>query len=149
MAQLRDGRVALGGIRGLNLFDPARWTDSAYTPPLRLLSARIGADASDKDRALWQPQALSIPDGAELLRLRVGALDYAPAAGLRYRYRMDGFDREWIDNGPLQDITYTRLPPGRYTPVDTPLSAGTAVATEEGVTLTLPPLGALLVIREG
>ena len=40
------------------------------------------------------------------------------------------------------------LPPGRYTPVETPLPAGTAVAAEEGVTLTLPPLGALLVIRE-
>jgi alpha-glucosidase len=41
------------------------------------------------------------------------------------------------------------LPPGRYTPVETPLPAGTAVAAEEGVTLTLPPLGALLAIREG
>jgi alpha-glucosidase len=40
------------------------------------------------------------------------------------------------------------LPPGRYIPVETPLPAGTAVAAEEGVTLTLPPLGALLVIRE-
>jgi alpha-glucosidase len=41
------------------------------------------------------------------------------------------------------------LSPGRYTPVETPLPAGTAVAAEEGVTLTLPPLGALLAIREG
>lgn len=40
------------------------------------------------------------------------------------------------------------LPPGRYAPVETPLPAGTAVAAEEGVTLTLPPLGALLAIRE-
>ena len=114
MTQLPDGRVALGGIRGLNLFDPARWTDSAYTPPLRLLGAWIGADNSDSG-VPWQTTRLDVPDGEGLLRLRVGALDYAPAAGLRYRYRMDGFDREWIDNGPLQDITYTRLPPGRYT----------------------------------
>ena len=41
------------------------------------------------------------------------------------------------------------LPPGRYTPVETPLPAGTAVAAADGVTLSLPPLGALLVIREG
>lgn len=42
------------------------------------------------------------------------------------------------------------LPPGRYKPVETPLPAGTAemAADGGGVTLTLPPLGALLAIRE-
>ncbi|HEU0305680.1 MAG TPA: EAL domain-containing protein [Lysobacter sp.] len=114
VAALADGRLALGGVRGFNLFDPRKVADSSYLPPLRLLSARIGADASGKDRALWQPQALSIPDGADLLRLRVGALDYAPAADIQYRYRLEGFDARWIDNGRQQDITYTRLPPGDY-----------------------------------
>ncbi|MGO4779020.1 triple tyrosine motif-containing protein, partial [Lysobacter sp. 2RAB21] len=64
--------------------------------------------------ALWQSSRLEIPDGAGILRLRIGALDFGPNTGIRYRYRMDGFDRDWIDNGPRQDITYTRLPPGHY-----------------------------------
>jgi diguanylate cyclase (GGDEF)-like protein/PAS domain S-box-containing protein len=114
VAPLADGRLALGGVRGFNLFDPRHIADSKYLPPLRLLSARIGTDDSGKDSALWQPQALSMPDGAELLRLRVGALDYAPTADIQYRYRLDGFDTRWIDNGRQQDITYTRLPPGDY-----------------------------------
>ena len=109
---LNDGRLAFGGVRGLNLFDPHRFGDSGYLPPLRLLSARIGTDASEG--ALWQPRSLSIPDGADLLRLRVGALDFAPAADIQYRYRLDGYDLGWIDNGHAQDITYTRLPPGDY-----------------------------------
>ena len=37
------------------------------------------------------------------------------------------------------------LPPGRYTPVETPLPPGTAV----GETVTLPGLGALVAVREG
>ncbi|MFC0676978.1 EAL domain-containing protein [Lysobacter korlensis] len=111
---LADGRLAFGGVSGLNLFDPARERDSTYTPPLRLLSARIDSDAPDQDGMLWRPERIEVPATSDLLRLRIGALDYSPAAQPRYRYRMDGFDRDWIDNGIQQDITYTRLPPGDY-----------------------------------
>ncbi|QQP95697.1 EAL domain-containing protein [Lysobacter enzymogenes] len=114
VAALADGRLAFGGVRGLNLFDPARIADSRYTPPVRLLGAWIGSDTSAGASALWQSSKLEIPDGAGILRLRIGALDFGPNSGIRYRYRMEGFDRDWIDNGPRQDITYTRLPPGRY-----------------------------------
>ncbi|HEV8692916.1 MAG TPA: two-component regulator propeller domain-containing protein, partial [Lysobacter sp.] len=112
--RLADGRLAFGGVRGFNLFHPGGVAASAYLPPLRLLSAQIGADAPGDSGSLWQPQQLEIPDGAGLLRLRIGALDYAPAADIQYRYRLDGFDLGWIDNGRQQDITYTKLPPGDY-----------------------------------
>jgi diguanylate cyclase (GGDEF)-like protein/PAS domain S-box-containing protein len=113
VAELADGRLAFGGVRGLNLFDPARVADSGYLPPVRLLSTRIGA-AAQEGRAPWQPGELQVPGDVALLRLRVGALDYSPAANLRYRYRMPGFDRDWVDNGASGEITYTRLPPGDY-----------------------------------
>ncbi len=115
VAKLGDGRLAFGGIRGLNLFAPSRMADAPATPPLRLLSARIGANAPSEAGILWQSTRLDVPVGAEIVRLRVGALDFAPAADLRYRYRLEGFDRDWIDNGDAQDITYTQLPPGHYT----------------------------------
>jgi diguanylate cyclase (GGDEF)-like protein/PAS domain S-box-containing protein len=111
---LAGGRLAFGGVRGLNVFDPRPLRESAYQPPLRLLSARIGVESSGNQGVLPQSGALSLPDGADLLRLRVGALDYAPSADIRYRYRLEGFDPAWIDNGRQQDITYTRLPPGKY-----------------------------------
>ncbi len=115
VAVLGDGRLAFGGMRGLNLFAPVRTGDSAFVPPLRLLSARIGADAGGDAGILWPRARLEMPGEAALLRLQIGALDYSPAADLRYRYRLDGFDQGWIDNGSQQDITYTQLPPGKYT----------------------------------
>ncbi|MEH6419340.1 EAL domain-containing protein [Pseudomonas sp. CGJS7] len=111
---LADGRLAFGGVRGLNLFDPERIFDSRYTPPVRLLGAWIGSETSSGSSVPWQSSKLEVPNGAGILRLRIGALDFAPNNGIRYRYRMDGFDRDWIDNGPRQDITYTRMPPGHY-----------------------------------
>ena len=115
VAKLADGRLAFGGIRGLNLFAPSQGAHAPFTPPLRLLSSRIGAEAPSDVDVLSQPASLEVPDGAAILRLRIGALDFAPAADLRYRYRLQGFETSWIDNGGAQNITYTQLPPGHYT----------------------------------
>lgn len=110
--RLADGRLAFGGVAGINIVDPARVGDDRYAAPLRLLSAR--SDGRDLDAAPWQRPAIDIPPGSALLRVRIGALDFAPSAALRYRYRLDGFDRAWVDNGGSREITYTQLPPGRY-----------------------------------
>ena len=111
---LRDGQVLFGGVRGLNVFNPRRLRNSAYMPPVRLLSARFGAESPADGGDLWQARDLEVPADAGLLRLRVGALDHAGGEGIRYRYRMDGFDPGWIDNGNQSEVTYTRLPPGNY-----------------------------------
>ena len=111
---LEDGRVAMGGVNGLNLFDPASIGDAAYDAPLRLIGVRIGADASRDGTVLWQPDQVVVPGDADIIRLRVGALDYAAASPTRYRYRLRGLHEDWIDNGTRNEITYTGLPAGDY-----------------------------------
>ena len=34
---------------------------------------------------------------------------------MRFRYRLDGFDPEWVDAGVRRTAYYTNLPPGRFT----------------------------------
>lgn len=112
---VRDGRLAIGGIRGVNLFDPAHIRDSRFAPPLRLLSMRVGNDAPEDGGASWGEQTqITLPQTAGILQLRLGALDFADPAALRYRYRLEGYDDRWIENGNRADITYTGLPPGHY-----------------------------------
>jgi diguanylate cyclase (GGDEF)-like protein/PAS domain S-box-containing protein len=112
--RLVDGRLAFGGVRGINLVDPARDDDPASPAPLRLLSVRLGNGDVD-NAALWPPTSLHVRGGEDLVRLRIGTLDFAPAAQPHYRYRMEGLDADWIDNGTSREITYTHLPPGNFT----------------------------------
>ena len=111
---LADGRVAMGGVSGLNLFDPALVRETAYDAPLRLLGVRVGADAPRDGTVLWPPRELRVPGDAGIVRLRVGALDHAASSPTRYRYRLQGLHDDWIDNGTRNDITYTGLPSGEY-----------------------------------
>ncbi|MCA1714018.1 MAG: diguanylate cyclase, partial [Gammaproteobacteria bacterium] len=113
-ARLHDGRMAFGGVSGLNLFDPERIVDSEFRPPLRLLSVQVGARDPAMPHPLAHADRLSLPETARILRLRIGALDYLGQGRIHYRYRMHGLDGEWIDNGTRSEITYTLLPAGDY-----------------------------------
>ena len=113
VARLDDGRLAFGGIRGLNVFDPARVPRDVEQPP-RLLAVGIGERAGTDMSIAWNPNRIELPPSAGLLRLRVGALDYLDAERVRYRHRIPGVDAQWIDNGNSPDITYTLLPAGDH-----------------------------------
>ncbi len=110
--RLADGRIAFGGIRGFNLFDPARLRDSTFEPPVVLTSVRAGNEElplPDADDA-----ALEVEQAARVLRLRFAALDFAAPEENRFAYLLEGFDRDWIDAGSQPDATYTNLDPGDY-----------------------------------
>ena len=111
--QLADGRLAFGGIRGLNLFDPAAIINSTYAPPVVLTSVRIGSDPGDHG-ALTKPAQLRFGQSDSVLRMGFSALDYAESAGILYRYQLEGFDKDWIDADHRPDATYTNLDAGDY-----------------------------------
>jgi signal transduction histidine kinase/ligand-binding sensor domain-containing protein len=88
-------------------------------PVVLLASAELGhAPApAGRRRAVFDPHGLAwlrIPPGQERLDFQfVGPSFIAPHA-VSYRYRLEGFDRDWIDAGPRRAAYYTRVPPGRY-----------------------------------
>ncbi len=114
-AQLRlnDGRLVFGGIRGLNLFDPARLAESHYAPNVVLTSARVGS-APDNLAGLMTPARLEFKQEQSVVRLHFAAMAFADPEAISYRYRLDGFDHDWIDAGHTRDATYTNLDAGEY-----------------------------------
>lgn len=42
------------------------------------------------------------------------ALSFRDPLSLRFRYRLEGYDTDWIDAGARRSAFYTNLPPGRY-----------------------------------
>jgi signal transduction histidine kinase/ligand-binding sensor domain-containing protein/ActR/RegA family two-component response regulator len=67
------------------------------------------------DRA---PVALSgdirVSPGHGELEFRYTALSFVVPARVRFKYRLMGFDRDWVDAGRRREAHYTNLPPGSY-----------------------------------
>ena len=111
---LRDGRLAFGGVRGVNLLDPRRASPSRYEPPVRLTSIGVGRRLQPV-AGLDMPAALRFAQAEQVLRIEFAALDFGFPERNRFRYRLEGFDEDWTDAGTRNSATYTNLAAGNYT----------------------------------
>src|SRR5258706_7039951 len=65
--------------------------------------------------AIWDTNALTLSYDQNVLSFEFSALSYATPYKNRYRYKLDGFDPNWINTTSLRRfVTYTNLPAGDY-----------------------------------
>ena len=57
---------------------------------------------------------LTVPPGRGELLIRYTALSLCDSARNRFKYRLEGFDPDWIDAGTKREAYYGGLPPGHY-----------------------------------
>ena len=116
------GEMFFGGFSGGIAFYPDKVVDSPYVPPVVLTDFRlfgrpvtVGAD-SPLSKSIGYTSALSLSNDKNVFSLEFSALSYFNPATNRYRYKLEGLDREWHEVGSNQRlVTYTTLPAAMYT----------------------------------
>ena len=106
-ARMANGELWFPTAAGIAVFDPARVMD-AYGGDVSLLIDAVRVDGRDVAVA----DVHAVPPGGRLV-IRYSGVSLRYPNGLRYRYRMHGFDGEWIEATQAGEVTYTNLPPGR------------------------------------
>lgn len=104
-----DGRLWLPNIRGILMVDPAHMRTNALPPPVQI--EQVIVDATPLDSR----QAAEVKPGHQQWEFHYTALSLLAAARTRFRYRLEGFDQQWVDAGSRRTAYYSRLPPGSYT----------------------------------
>ncbi|HLP76815.1 MAG TPA: two-component regulator propeller domain-containing protein [Candidatus Paceibacterota bacterium] len=120
-ARLPDGRLAFGGVNGLNLFDPERVRDNPNPPPVVLTDFELfnktvapGTNSPLK-KAIHVADKITLLYDQEVFRLKFAALDYTAPQKNRYAYKLEGFDHDWrYTDASDRSATYTKLNPGNY-----------------------------------
>jgi signal transduction histidine kinase/ligand-binding sensor domain-containing protein len=112
---VRAGRAVDGKlwfVRGgaLTIADPRtirRWPE--VTPgPVRIETA------SADERRFEAVEALDVPAGTKRVGIDYTAVALTQPNRVRFRYRLDGFDTEWVLAGTRRSAVYTNLPPRDY-----------------------------------
>ncbi|MBV9154934.1 MAG: hypothetical protein JO097_01640 [Acidobacteriaceae bacterium] len=104
-----DGWLYFPTIHGLTILNPS--SVQTEPPPQNALLERI--EINGKNVRLIQPQ--SIPPGKGQLEITFTAPDFLDSRNLAFRYRLEGFDPDWIQAGSRRVAYYTNIPPGAYT----------------------------------
>ena len=105
----RDGHLWFATPKGLVEVDPAHFPVNTVPPPVVL--ERFTVD--DVQRAA--NPGLSIEAGHVHFEFDYAALSFVAPQKVRYRFMLEGFDRDWTEAGARRTAYYTNIPPGHYT----------------------------------
>jgi len=103
-----EGRIWLSLNRGISVVDPARLTRNSA--PVIVHVQTIQTDNED----IGISGSVRIPGGSQRIRFGYSGLNLSVPDRVRYRYRLDGFDRGWSETTAAREAVYTNLPPGDY-----------------------------------
>jgi signal transduction histidine kinase/ligand-binding sensor domain-containing protein len=126
-----DGTLWFVTSRGVSVADPRRLTPQRLTPLV----------AIDETRADDMTVAGNVlPPGTSKIEIVYTAPELTSPLKTRFRYRLEGFDPDWIDAGARREALYTGLTPRDYTfRVAVSQDDGSWSETEATWTFTLKP----------
>ncbi|WP_309019450.1 two-component regulator propeller domain-containing protein [Pelagicoccus sp. SDUM812003] len=117
-----DGLFYFGSSRGYTFFWPEEIAFNEEPPPVvftELSLLETSPDALASFRSIGEDvnaiDELSFDYDAASFTIGFAALNYLNPSENRYRYKMTGYDSDWIEAGASGFATYTGLPAGRYT----------------------------------
>jgi ligand-binding sensor domain-containing protein/signal transduction histidine kinase len=108
----KDGRLWFATPRGVVEVDAARFPVNTVVPPV--VVERFAVD--DVEQPLVEGDSgPRVAAGHVHFQFDYAGLSFTAPLKVRYRYRLEGFDKDWTDAGTRRTAYYTNIPPGQYT----------------------------------
>lgn len=104
----RDGRLWFPTMQGITVVDPRRLSGGIAQQPTLLEEVLVNGHQADRNATL------DIPVGAGELEFHYSAPNFRSANRILFRYKLEGFDENWVLAGQRRIAYYTNIPPARY-----------------------------------
>lgn len=104
-----DGKLWFPTEEGIAVIDPRDLPFNSTPPPVLIEESLV-------DRApVAFESGLQIKPGQENLEINYIALSFIKPEQMRYRYKLEGLDADWVEAGSRRTAYYSHIPPGDYT----------------------------------
>jgi ligand-binding sensor domain-containing protein/signal transduction histidine kinase len=107
--RLKDGNLWFATLKGIARVDPEHMPVNRVAPMVAI--ERVSVD----DAPQASMEDLTVGPGHSHYEFDYAGLSFVAPQKVEYRYRLEGFDRDWVDAGTRRTAFYTNLPHGRYT----------------------------------
>ena len=112
--QSDEGYIVMGGLNGINYFNPSKLDENRLPPKVLIQNVNIGGN-SNKFESVSNSEFDEIEFENNSISFEYLALSFRNTEQNQYRYKMEGYDEDWIDAGTRRFASYTNLPIGSYT----------------------------------
>lgn len=105
----RDGRLWFPTVEGVVVIDPTGIRKNPVIPPVVI--ERVIVDR----RSVEAGKQRDFPPGRGEVEFHYSALSFTSPDRVLFKYKLEGYDKDWTDAGTRRAAYYTNLPNGRYT----------------------------------
>jgi ligand-binding sensor domain-containing protein/serine phosphatase RsbU (regulator of sigma subunit) len=115
-----DGRLWLGTVQGVTIYDPKQARTNKMEPQTAISNIRLFLEDfnfSQYSDSLHEglPVNLRLPyDKNHITFDFIGVSQFIPDK-VKYKFMLEGFDKDWLPEGKINSSTYSNLSPGKYT----------------------------------
>ncbi|MGJ7033107.1 ligand-binding sensor domain-containing protein [Niabella hirudinis] len=120
--KLQNGELMFGGVDGFVIFNPKEILQKQPASPITFTNISIfnkpvnwKTDSANLNAPVGYANLLTLKPGQNIFSISFATLEYRNNAKKMYRYKLDGFDKDWTSPGSRNEVTYTNLSPGTYT----------------------------------
>jgi ligand-binding sensor domain-containing protein/signal transduction histidine kinase len=103
-----DGRMWFATIKGLAVIDPEHIPLNTAPPPIAVEQLFVD------NQSIPLSQKVALSPSSSRLDFYYTALSFIAPENVRFKYKLEGFDDNWIDGGARRVASYTNLRPGNY-----------------------------------
>jgi len=118
----KSGLLYFGSSKGLNYFNPKELILNEKAPNLAITSLSILKSQPNKNSKyeyvlenLNSNQEIILSENQSSFEISFTGLNYLDPEKNSYKYKLEGYDKVWVDSGNKRTATYTNLKAGDYT----------------------------------
>jgi signal transduction histidine kinase/ligand-binding sensor domain-containing protein len=104
--ETNNGQIWFPTMRGVVAIDPT--AGNRVPPPI------VVEESWANNVTLARNGHTSVPPGNNIFDFRFTALSFSAPGKLRFKYRLEPFDKDWVDAGTQRTAHYTNMDPGEY-----------------------------------
>ncbi|GAB4486574.1 MAG: hypothetical protein OHK0045_05990 [Raineya sp.] len=123
----KQGNIWFGTVRGLIRYEPNKSVEKKEKIQIDISNVDLFSQKTDwlneqykqfhKGLIEWSftPKNLKLPYDKNYLSFHFEARNISPKKDIRYQWKLEGLEVEWSKPSPKTEVSYTNLPPNKYT----------------------------------
>lgn len=109
------GLLYFGGINGFNVIDPDNIPEDKRPITTAINQINVNDIEIKSDSAFNEISLLTLKYEQNTISFSFSALEFCRPEACKYRYKLEGYDNQWIESGSVHFARYANIAPGNYT----------------------------------
>ena len=113
-AQGLDGNLLVGGTSGFTIFNPKDIKSNPHIPNVVFTNIKVNNESIRFGKTISELDSIDLSHNQNNLKFKFSALEFTNSQNNAYKYKLEGFNDNWIAHGNKHDLTFTNLDPKTY-----------------------------------